>query len=119
MIILISRNAPLVLLCVFSYILLGFKPEIYLTLRRAIALAVWSRVPTTTSLVRAEVRYSVGFVVDKLASRKVLSEYCGFPCQSFQRILYTHPSSSWDDTIGQIVVDVTQPQENLMLLMYL
>jgi hypothetical protein len=32
----------------------------------------------------------VGFVVDKAALGQVFSEYFGFPCQSFHRILYYH-----------------------------
>jgi hypothetical protein len=32
----------------------------------------------------------VGFVVDKAALGQVLSEYFGFPCQSFHQFLYHH-----------------------------
>jgi hypothetical protein len=32
----------------------------------------------------------VGFVVDKAALGQVFSEYLGFPCQAFYRLLYTH-----------------------------
>jgi hypothetical protein len=36
----------------------------------------------------------VGFVVDKSALGQVFSEYFGFPCQSFHRLLHTHYPSS-------------------------
>jgi hypothetical protein len=49
----------------------------------------------------------VGFVVDKVAPVQVLSEYFGFPCQSFHRLLHIHRHlSSEAGTIGQILVDV-------------
>jgi hypothetical protein len=32
----------------------------------------------------------VGFVVDKVASGQVFSEYFGFPCHSFHQILHPH-----------------------------
>jgi hypothetical protein len=32
----------------------------------------------------------VGFVVDNAALGQFFSEYFGFPCQSFHRLLYTH-----------------------------
>jgi hypothetical protein len=32
----------------------------------------------------------VGFVVDKAALGQVISEYFGFPCQSFHRFLHYH-----------------------------
>jgi hypothetical protein len=61
-----------------------------------------------------------GFVVDKAALGQVSSEYFGFPCHSFQRLLHTHyhQLSSGDGTIGQIVAKVpsglslTPTQEN-------
>jgi hypothetical protein len=45
----------------------------------------------------------VGFVVDKAAIGEVFSEYFGFPCLAFDRLLYTHhhPSSSRAGTIYQ------------------
>jgi hypothetical protein len=47
----------------------------------------------------------VGFVVDKVALGQVSSEYFGFPCQPFHRLLHTHPSFG-AGAIGQIVTDV-------------
>jgi hypothetical protein len=32
----------------------------------------------------------VGFVVDKAALGQVISEYFGFPCQSFHQLLHHH-----------------------------
>jgi hypothetical protein len=46
----------------------------------------------------------VGFVVNKAALWQV-SEYFGFPCKSFHRLLHNHPSSA-DGTTGQIVAAV-------------
>jgi hypothetical protein len=61
----------------------------------------------------------VGFVVDKSALRQVFSEYFGFPCQAFHRLLHTrHHPSSGAGTIVQTVADVpsglnlTPPQES-------
>jgi hypothetical protein len=51
---------------------------------RAIAEAVSRWLPT------AAARVQVGFVVDKVASGQVFSEYFGFPCHSFQKILHPH-----------------------------
>jgi hypothetical protein len=49
----------------------------------------------------------VGFVVDKLVLGQVFSEYFGFTCQSFHRLLHTHlHQSSEADAIGQILTDV-------------
>jgi hypothetical protein len=49
----------------------------------------------------------VGFLVDKEALGKVVSEYFGFPCQfSFHRLLHTHHLSSRAGTTGQLVADV-------------
>jgi hypothetical protein len=58
---------------------------------RAIAEAVSRWFPTAAALVRARV-WQVGFVVDKVASRQVFSEYFGFPCQnrSFHQLLHHH-----------------------------
>jgi hypothetical protein len=60
----------------------------------------------------------VGFVVDKTALGQVSSEYFGFPCQSFNRLLHTHHHpSSMAGTIDKIVTNVpsglclTPPQE--------
>jgi hypothetical protein len=49
---------------------------------RAIAEAVSRWLPTKVARVRARSCH-VGFAVDKLALRQVLSEYFFFPCQSF------------------------------------
>jgi hypothetical protein len=35
----------------------------------------------------------VGFVVDKVALGQISSEYFGFSCQSFRRLLHTHHHS--------------------------
>jgi hypothetical protein len=44
--------------------------------------------------------------MDKVALRKVFSEYSGFPCQfSFHQMLHTHLLSG-AGTIGQLVADV-------------
>jgi hypothetical protein len=53
------------------------------------AVSHW--LPTAAARVRALV-WQVGFVVDKVASGQVFSEYFGFPCQkcSFHQILYHH-----------------------------
>jgi hypothetical protein len=44
----------------------------------------------------------MGFVVDEAALGQAFSEYYGFSCQSFHRLLYTHhhPSSSAAGTVG-------------------
>jgi hypothetical protein len=56
--------------------------------------------------------------VDKVALGQVFSEYCGFPCHSFHRLLHTHHHpSSGAGTIGQTVATIpsglslTSPQE--------
>jgi hypothetical protein len=71
----------------------------------------------------------VGFVMDKAALGKVFSEYFGFPCQSFHRLLHTHhhPTSEVG-TQGQTVAAVPSglslnappplPQELLSTLHY-
>jgi hypothetical protein len=45
----------------------------------------------------------VGIVVDIAALGQVFSEYVGFPCQSFHRLLHTHHHalSSGASTLGQ------------------
>jgi hypothetical protein len=45
----------------------------------------------------------VEFMVDKGALRQVFSEYLGFPCQAFHRLLQTHhhPTSSGAGTMDQ------------------
>jgi hypothetical protein len=48
---------------------------------RATAEAVSRWLPTAAAGVRAWV-WQVGFVVDKVASGQVFSEYFGFPCQT-------------------------------------
>jgi hypothetical protein len=47
--------------------------------------------PTVAARVRARV-WQVRFVVDKMASGQVFSEYFGFPCQnrSFHQLLHHH-----------------------------
>jgi hypothetical protein len=58
---------------------------------RATAEAVSRWLLTAATRVRARV-WQVGFVVDKVASRQVFSEYFGFPCQnrSFHQLLHPH-----------------------------
>jgi hypothetical protein len=49
----------------------------------------------------------VGFVADKVALGLVFSEYFGFLCQSFHRVLHTHHHpSSGAGTVVQIVAAV-------------
>jgi hypothetical protein len=55
---------------------------------RAIAQAVSRWLPTAAARVRALV-WQMGFVVDKVASGQVFSEYFGFPCQKFSIITIT------------------------------
>jgi hypothetical protein len=45
----------------------------------------------------------MGFVVSREALEQVFSEYFGFLCPAFHRLLHTHhhPSSSEAETIGQ------------------
>jgi hypothetical protein len=61
---------------------------------RAIAEEVSRWLPTAAARFRARV-WQVGFVVDKVASGQVLSEYFGFPCQnrSFHEQLHSHNRS--------------------------
>jgi hypothetical protein len=58
------------------------------------AEAVSRWLPTALARVRARV-WQVGFVVDKVASGQIFSEYFGFPCQnrSFHQLLHpqNHP----------------------------
>jgi hypothetical protein len=58
---------------------------------RTIAEAVSCWLPTVVAQVRAGV-WQVGFMVDKVASGLVFSEYFGFPCQncSFHQLLHHH-----------------------------
>jgi hypothetical protein len=53
-----------------------------------------------TSAARFRVQGLVGFVVDKMKPEQVFSEYFVFSCQSFHRLLHTHPSSG-ADTMGR------------------
>jgi hypothetical protein len=57
----------------------------------AIAEAVSRWLPTAAARVRGRV-WQVGFVVGKVASGHVFSEYFGFPCQnrSFHQLLHHH-----------------------------
>jgi hypothetical protein len=49
----------------------------------------------------------MGFVMDKAALRQVFSEYFGFPCHTFHRLLHAyHYPSSGTGTAGQIVTKV-------------
>jgi hypothetical protein len=58
---------------------------------RAIAEAVIRWLPTAAARVRTRV-WQVGFLVDKVASGQVSSEYFGFRCQnrSFHQLPYHH-----------------------------
>jgi hypothetical protein len=58
---------------------------------RATTEAVSRWLPTAAARVRATV-WQVGFVVDKVASGQVFSEYFGFPCQnrSIRQLLHHH-----------------------------
>jgi hypothetical protein len=58
---------------------------------RAIAEAVIRWLPTAAARIRARV-WQVAFVVDKVASEQMGSEYFGFPCQnrSFHQLLHPH-----------------------------
>jgi hypothetical protein len=58
---------------------------------RAIAEAVGRWLPSAAARVRARV-WQVGFVVDKVASEQVFSEYFDFHCQnrSFHQLLHHH-----------------------------
>jgi hypothetical protein len=62
---------------------------------RAIAEAVSRWLLNAAARVRARV-WQVGFVVDKMVSGQVFSEYFGFPCQncSFHQLLQHHHNSS-------------------------
>jgi hypothetical protein len=49
----------------------------------------------------------MGFVMDKVALGQDFSEYFGFLCETFYRLLHTHHHpSSWAGKIYQIVADV-------------
>jgi hypothetical protein len=63
-------------------------------LGRAIAETVSRWLPAAAARVRARV-WQVGFMVDKVASGQVFSEYFGFSCQnhSFHQLLHHHHSS--------------------------
>jgi hypothetical protein len=59
----------------------------------------------------------VGSVVAKVALGQVLSEYFGFPCQSFHRLHHTHhhhPSSGAAALVADVpsALSVTTPQTN-------
>jgi hypothetical protein len=58
---------------------------------RAIAEAFSRWLSTAAARVRARV-WQVGFMVDKVSSGKVFSEYFGFPCQNqlFHQLFYHH-----------------------------
>jgi hypothetical protein len=68
--------------------------EVYKKSGRAIAEAVSRWLPTAAARFRARV-WRVGFVVNKVASGQVFSEYLGFPCQnhSFHQLPHHHHNS--------------------------
>jgi hypothetical protein len=70
---------------------LEFCIDISCIFSRAIAEVVSRWLPTGAAQVRARV-WQVGFVVDKVASGQVFSEYFGFPYQncSFHQLLHPH-----------------------------
>jgi hypothetical protein len=73
---------------------------------RAIAEAVSRCLPTAAARVRARV-WQVGFVVDKMASGQVFSEYFDFPCQPyFIPPTSSSPQSPGTGTIGQVLAAV-------------
>jgi hypothetical protein len=49
---------------------------------------------------------NVGFVVDKVVLRHVLSEYSGFRCQAFHRLLHTHHHQSTGDGTIEVIASV-------------
>jgi hypothetical protein len=69
---------------------------------RAIAEAVSRLLSISAARVRARV-WKVGFLVEKVASRQVFSEYFGFPCQNHSKpfIPPISPSSSQSKNIRQ------------------
>jgi hypothetical protein len=77
---------------------------------RAIAEAVSRWLPTAAARVRARF-WQVGFVVDKVASGQVFSEYFGFPCQK-PLIPPNSPSSQslWEDTQRPCDELITRPR---------
>jgi hypothetical protein len=79
------------LLCILIYVLTCSLVNDMSDNGRAIAEAVSRWLPAAAARVRARV-WQVGFVVDKVASGQVLSEYYGFPCQnrSFHQHLHPH-----------------------------
>jgi hypothetical protein len=74
-----------------SIILIPYFITLIFQLGRAITETVSRWLPTAAARVRARV-WQVGFVVDKVASAQVFSEYFGFPCQnrSFHQLLQHH-----------------------------
>jgi hypothetical protein len=80
--------------------------DVYCWVGRAIVEEVSRWLPTAAARVRARV-WQVGFVLDKMASGQVFSEYFGFPCQP-HFILPTFPSSQspGTGTIGQYMAAV-------------
>jgi hypothetical protein len=71
--------------------LLAYKQILNFIEGRATAQAVSRWLPTAAARVHARV-WQVGFVVDKVASGQVFSEYFSFPCQnrSFHQLLHPH-----------------------------
>jgi hypothetical protein len=73
------------------------SPLYWFHLVTAVAEAVSRWLPTAAARVRARV-WQVGFVVDKVASWQVFSEYFGFPCQNrlFHQLLQplNHPGQT-------------------------
>jgi hypothetical protein len=66
----------------------------------------WTRIGKPSA--QAVSRWLMGFVVDKVALEQVFSEYFGFSCQSFHRLLHTHQHPLlWAGAIGQAVDSVS------------
>jgi hypothetical protein len=66
-----------------------------------------------------------GTVADKATLGQVFSEYFGFPCQSFYRLLHAHLLSSEAGILVQIVADVpsgfslTPPQKRFDTIFFI
>jgi hypothetical protein len=77
---------------------------------RTIAEAVSRWLPTAAARVRAWV-WQVGFVVEKVASGQVFSEYFGFSCQnrSFHQLL--HPHNHLGQTRDELITRPRSPAD--------
>jgi hypothetical protein len=55
----------------------------------------------------------VGFVVNKAEPGQVFSEYFGFLCQAFHRLLHTHLSLTGAGSVGHLVASVDSVSPHL------